>query len=209
VDIDDFQDCFDKIVRAAYRFSPFGRQGKEIWCNLTGGTNAIGFGLLTMARLTGMSTKHYLISQRREYQREIRVPASVRIRPGKDEYFNIVPFLKTYVDTVGFYDILLEMESVGQAVKTGDLFDRLRSKGQFLEPAFDEFKRHYMLKLYSLGYTSYDKDTKLTEISESGRSFISELKDMEAVLEIEDIVRGKRDMIAESEKWPWFTVERV
>ena len=59
VNIDDFQDCFDKIVKAAYRFSPFGRQGKEIWCNLTGGANSIGFGL-SMARLTGMSTKHYL-----------------------------------------------------------------------------------------------------------------------------------------------------
>ena len=43
VNIDDFQDCFDKIVKAAYRFSPFGRRF---------GANSIGFGVLSMARLT-------------------------------------------------------------------------------------------------------------------------------------------------------------
>ncbi len=36
-----------------------------------------------------------LISQKREYQKEIRVPANIQIRPGKDEYVNVVPFLKT------------------------------------------------------------------------------------------------------------------
>ncbi len=150
--------------------------------------------------------QHYLISQKREYQKEIRGPANIKIRPGKDEYFNVVPFLKTYIDTASFYDILLEIESVGRAVKTSELFDRLRGKGQFITSAFDEFKRHYMLKLFSLGYTNYDDKTELTDISESGRNFINEL---EAVLEIEAISREKRDMVAESEKWPWFTVETL
>ncbi|GEM_PF-2821558 len=63
-----------------------------------------------------------------------------------------------------------------------------------------------MLKLFSLGYTNYDDKTELTDISESGRNFINEL---EAVLEIEAISREKRDMVAESEKWPWFTVETL
>jgi len=120
-----------------------------------------------------------------------------------------VPFLKTYIDTASFYDILLEIESVGRAVKTSELFDRLRGKGQFITSAFDEFKRHYMLKLYSLGYTNYDDKTELTDISESGRNFINELEDMEAVLEIEAISREKRDMVAESEEWSWFTVETL
>lgn len=84
VDINDFQDCFDKIIKVAYRFSPQGKPGKEIWCNLTGGTNSIGFALLSMARLTGMSTKHYLISQRREVQKEIVVPPQIKIQPNKD-----------------------------------------------------------------------------------------------------------------------------
>ena len=59
VDIDNFQDCFNKVVLLAHRFSPDGKQGKEIWCNLTGGSNSIGYALLSMAGLTGKSAKHF------------------------------------------------------------------------------------------------------------------------------------------------------
>jgi hypothetical protein len=195
----------------AYRFSPPGKQGKEIWCNLTSGANSIGFALLSMARLTGLSTTHYLISQRREYQREVVVPSKIKIQPNQDGYFNVMPFLKTYIDTLQFYYILEEMEKLDKPVSTQELFSRMKQQVQFANLSFDYFKRHYMLKLYGLGYTDYDIQTDRSVVSQSGRHFLNdELKELETALELEEqIMSHEIDMVAESKKWPWFTVETI
>nr|WP_044200498.1 hypothetical protein [Oscillochloris trichoides] len=210
VDIDNYQDCFDKIIKLTYRFCPPEKQGKEIWCNLTGGTNAIGFSLLAMAQLTGKSTKQYLISQRREYQREVRVPCNIRICPDKDQYFNIIPFLKTYIDTIGFYDILIELNLLKHSITTRDLFSRFASKQSFAGVDFNQFKRHYMLKLYGLGYTDYDTKTDTNMITNSGRNFVNELENLKVVIEMEEkIAQGERDLVTESKDWLWLQEEQV
>ena len=211
VDIDNFQDCFEKIIKVAYRFSPAGKQGKEIWCNLTGGSNSIGFALLSMARLTGMSTKHYLITQTKQHQKEVQVPAAITIQPNRDEYFNIVPFLKSYVDTFGFYNILLEIESLEIPVTTKELFDRLRGKHQVQNFTFEEFKRQCMLKLYSLGYTQYAPQNDLVSLSEAGKNFINnELEALLPDMELDNkILQQTIDIVAESKKWQWFQEETI
>lgn len=210
VDIDDYQDCFNKIIQVAYRFSPSGKQGKEIWCNLTGGSNSIGFALLSMARLTGMSTKHYLISQKKEFQKEVRLPSQIKIQPNKDGYFNVMPFLKTRLEIFEFYDVLEEMEKLGESVTTTELFNRLRYKHPFTDASFEDFKRHYMLKLYGLGYTEYDVESDRCSLSESGQKFIGELEGLEYVFELEEKISTKKiDMVAESKTWPWFSVQEI
>ena len=208
VNIDDFQDCFDKIIKVAYRFSPSGRQGKEIWCNLTGGTNAIGFALLSMARLTGLSTKHYLISQSMDYREEVRVPQSIRIQPNKDNYFQVVPFLRTRADTIEFYEILMRLERIEKPVTSEELLGRLRELKQFSTQTFtaEKFRRDYMLKLFGLGYTNYDVETDLVSISEVGKAFLEELEEFETfiALGVENDGRGP-DIVEESKTWDWFT----
>ena len=205
VDIDSYKDCFEKIVKVAYRFSPPGKQGKEIWCNLTGGTNSTGLALLTMARLTGLSTRHYLISQRREYQKEVKVPGHIKIIPNKDDYFNVVPFIKTYIDTINFYEILMELKSINKPETTTNLFYRLKGKSLFVTTTFDDFKKRYMLKLYGLGYTDYNQQADEVSLNINGRNFINEIEDLEAVIEIEEkLLQKKIDIIEESKKWKWF-----
>ena len=209
VDIDDFQDCFDKIIRTTYRFSASGKQGKEIWCNLTGGSNSIGFALLSMARLTGKSTKHYLISQRKDYREEVTVPSTIRsICPNKDDYFHVVPFLKTDVDLQGFYEILLELDEVNTAVTTRELFGRLRNKQFFLNIELEEFIRQHLLKLYGLGYTAYDPETKVCHITDPGRNFINENLEPFFALR-EELDSGTRNMLEESKNWTWLTEENL
>jgi hypothetical protein len=207
VDIDNFQDCFEKVIRATYRFSPPGKQGKEIWCNLTGGSNSIGMALLSMARLTGKSTKHYLISQSKAFQREVTVPKQIDIRPDRDGYFNIVPFLKTNLDLLGLYKVLEEMaDALNMApVKTDDLFSRLRWMEPFSAMAVETFKRDYMLRLSGLGYVRYDIASDVNELTEDGWHFFTE-----------ELERWKRllnpngvDFVAESKTWSWFSEETI
>lgn len=200
VDIDDFQDCFNKVLKVAYRFSQQGKQGKEIWCNLTGGSNSIGFAMMSVARMTALSTKLYLISQRREYQKEIKVPAKIKkIHPKEDGYFNLVPFIKTSIDTVGFYDILDELSSFEKGISTEELLNRLKGKQHFTDCSLEEFKKQYMLKLYGLGYTEYDQKTDCNKISDFGENFFIELDDLE-----KDLSQRNVDIVSESKTWDWF-----
>jgi len=207
VDIDDFQDCFDKIVKVTYRFSPPRKQGKEIWCNLSGGTNAINFATLSMGQLTGKATKHYFLSQRKDYRQEIMVPNGITsLRPDQDDYFHILPFLKTAIDVDGFYEILLLLNDLNVAMTTQALFDRLRSKGFFLHIAFDEFKRQHMLKLS--GYTEYDAQTDQTKITPVGSAFIHE--HLEPLLTLGDALEdGTKDWVEASKQWAWLTQEVI
>jgi hypothetical protein len=205
VDVDDYQDCFDKMIRVAYRFSPPGKQGKEIWCNLTGGANAIQLALLSMARLTAISTTHYLISQRKAYQQAVEVPSEIRIHPNRDSYFNIVPFFKFSLDTFGFYDILTELETLNKSVTTSELLNRLKGKQLFLDSTEEEFARQYMLKLYGLGYTTYSgKQTDLNEISELGMKFL-----VDELLELERKLSQREANETKSGEWKWFTEEKI
>ncbi|MDL1878002.1 hypothetical protein FBQ85_22950 [Cytophagia bacterium CHB2] len=211
VEIDDFQDCFDKIVKVAYRFSPPGKQGKEIWCNLTGGSNSIGFALLSMARLTGLSIKNYLIAQRKEFQKEIEVPGAIKIQPNKDGYFSAFPFLKTHIDTASFYEILMELPAEIETITTQNLFDRLRGRGLFLHLNLEQFRKNYMLKLHGLGYTEFDRNKDLNSINLRGLDFLNELEHLENAITLESkLLKREIDLVAEAKKWPWFgTVDEL
>ncbi|MDF5730775.1 MAG: hypothetical protein PUP92_22845 [Rhizonema sp. PD38] len=158
VDIDNFQDCFDKVIKIACRFSPNGKQGKEIWYNLTVGSNSIGYALLSMSRLTGKSNKQYLLSQSKEYQKAVIVPRGIDIRPNKDNYFNLLPFWKTQLDMLDLYEILQELVGLTNEITTKELLNRLKSKNKIsLNLDLETFRINYMLSLYSQGYTNYER----------------------------------------------------
>ena len=207
VDINDYQDCFNKAIKVAYRFSPPGKQGKEIWCNMTGGTNSIQLALLSMARLTGVSTTHYIISQKPGYREEVRVPHVVTtIAPGKDNYFNILPFIKLSLDTLEFYNILTELTEPSlekQSISNEDLLSRLKNKNHFIDCSLENFTDRYLLKLYGLGYTEY-KNHKVG-ITEDGYYFLvdnlSQLK--------EQLINPARNIVEDSKNWRWFTEQTL
>jgi hypothetical protein len=171
VEINNYSDCFKKVVKVAQRFRPPGKQGKEIWCNLTGGSNTIGFALLAMAQLTAISSKLYHITQRREYSSEVRAPSHIDIRPKRDGYFNIFPFLKTEIDTVNFYEILMELPSNFSTLSTSELLSRLHGRGLPLPHELEKFRKQYMLKLYGLGYTDYNPASDANSITSHGLGF--------------------------------------
>lgn len=205
VDVDDYQDCFNKMVRVAYRFSPPGKQGKEIWCNMTSGSNAIQLALMSMARLTAVSTKHYLISQRRDFQPYVTLPPGIEIRPNKDHYFNQIPFIKFAIDNFGLYKVLKQLEDLNRPVKTEELLGYLKREAQFQGCTLENFRREYMLKLFGLGYIEYEQAHDTNTISEVGLEFlVNDLTELEQQLSLGDV-----DIVAESKQWEWFRKEVI
>lgn len=207
VDIDDYQDCFEKAMKVAHRLSPRGKQGKEIWLNLTGGTNSIGLALMSMARLTGNSTKHYLISQSKDYQKYVVTPPGVKFEPNKDNYFNLLPFLKLTVDTINFYEILQDLSDVGCPLKNSEIYSRVCNKrALFSSINLDEFTRDYLLRLFGLGYTQYDQEAGLTSITPEGESFVDDFDQMDYALQLESELNDRnQDIVEESKEWGWFS----
>lgn len=134
---------------------------------------------------------------------QLPVPLITLRKHYKDKYFNIVPFLKFSVDTVGFYNVLKKLGEIDQPVTTETLLGHLKSDQQFLECSLDEFKRHYMLKLYGLGYTQYSAAEDMNEISETGMEFL-----VDGLLELEKKL-SQADTLAESKTWPWFEEEKI
>ena len=211
VDINNFQDCFDKVLKTTYRFSAPGKQGKEIWCNLTAGTNAVILALLSMSSLTAKSVKHYMITQRQEFNQEVTVPGGIVICPDQDNYFNSVPFLKTYIDASGFYEVLLKLSDIKASISTEELFSHLKSKVTFQTIDLKKFKSDYMLRLFGLGYISYDSETDLCRISNEGQQFVNEeLPEILKIIDIEDSLNPNEvDIVTESKSWPWFSSENL
>jgi len=206
VEVDNYQDCFKKALQVARRFSPRGKQGKEIWLNLTGGTNTLGLALLSMARITGVSTKHYLIAQSKDYKEHVSVPPQINLQPDKDNYFNVLPFVKLAVDTVYFYEILLELSQLDREVTNEELYGLMCQKRvHFRSLTLEEFKREYLLKLLGLGYTSYSDETGLSAITAEGHAFINDLYLLEVALEQEDaLAMDDTDIVEASKQWSWF-----
>lgn len=207
VDIDNFSDCFEKVLKVTYRFSPNGKQGKEIWCNLTGGSNSIGLSLLSMARLTGKANKCYLLSQTRDVQKCIRVPRKISpLAPNQDSYLHILPFFRTRLDTLQFYEVLMELNKSG-TVQTSELLSRLKNKKCFLQETEEFFCKEYMLRLFGLGYIEYDQSTGLSSLTKEGRNLIEgELQELENEMHFSDFVGMSREKLDEvSKNWEWLT----
>jgi hypothetical protein len=209
VDVDDFRDCLEKTVKVAYRFKRPTAPGKEIWCNLTGGTNAVNLALLSMAQLTASSTKLYMIAQRKDFGRPIEVPPQIKIAPNKDGYFNLLPFLKTYEDTLGLYEVLAELESLDAPIDNQELFYRLHSKSPRIKELSSQpkpvqaFVRKYMLPLHNMGYTFIEgeKDNETTKITEDGKHYLNEyLREVEELIDLQN----SDNFVEESKTWDWF-----
>ena len=165
-----------------------------------------------MCGLTGKSNKQYLISQRVEYQKAVKVPSTINIRPNKDKYFNILPFWKTRFDMLYFYEILSELDQLNDDISTQELLARLQTRGKlmFQNLSLNNFVINYMLSLYSQGYTNYERPEQYGRedkvgISEEGRNFLEQNFTPESFILEEFLSHSDADVVTESKSWSWFT----
>jgi len=69
VDVNNFSECFEAIVKALLKFHFPGKVGKHVWANLTGGTNVLNAALMQTAYLSGLIPFMYytFVSNLREH----------------------------------------------------------------------------------------------------------------------------------------------
>ncbi|MEZ5591835.1 MAG: hypothetical protein R3F53_14425 [Gammaproteobacteria bacterium] len=98
---------------------------------------------------------------------------AVKIKPNKDGYFKIVPFIKTTIDVIGFYSVLKTINENNGDIKTKDILSNLKNGDNalfFYNINEKQFIGDYTLKLFGLGYITYDKESDLCNISEEGKN---------------------------------------
>jgi len=128
----------------------FGKQGKEVWVNLTGGTNVINISLLLTAYLSGaVSTAYYTFCPREENH---------LLYPGPNFRWNFVPVMR--VDWKDESLTVLEYAHDRQPVKA-------------LEGIIDNFKQRYLVKMGAL--LSCDRKG-LLQLTEYGRTALRVMK---------------------------------
>lgn len=132
VDPDDYDSCFQVIAKATLHFSGPSHTGKNIWANLTGGTNVLNAALLQVAFLSGLISRIYYTFIPREDDRKYLQPVK-----GDPERFrwDEVPFIKTSFDNV-YQALLQELKGLGEEwYFDEDLLGRLKQGSwEYLRP---------------------------------------------------------------------------
>lgn len=110
VDPNDYDNCFETIAKASLHFSPPDAVGKNIWANLTGGTNILNAALLQVAYLSGLISRMYYTFVPYEEDRKY-------LQPVKDDperfRWDEVPLVKTSFDNV-YYALLQGISEWGE-----------------------------------------------------------------------------------------------
>lgn len=142
IDPNDYRDCFEKVAKAALRFSA--GVGKHIWANLTGGTNILNAAILEVAFLSGLIARIYytFLSDVSTYGKYLQPPSKDRSIFRWDD----VPFVKTDFDE-RYYKILKELSKIGTWCKDEELLNRLRSDEYFKGINIGMFKREFLNKM--------------------------------------------------------------
>jgi hypothetical protein len=128
IDPNDHEDCFTKIVAALLSFSEGEKQGKLVWCNITGGTNILNASLIQASLLSGRvgSLYYTFLSDIEKYGKYLSPPSEDKTIFD----FRVVPFMKVNFDNI-YYRILQIYEELDNpaGIGVGDIIGILRGEG--------------------------------------------------------------------------------
>jgi hypothetical protein len=179
----DYQACFETVARAALYFSPPGRTGKQIWANLTGGTNVMNVALHQIASLSGLISKLYYVFQAEESHRKYLQPPSAE--PDRFRWEEI-SLIKTAIDPV-YYELLQVLDGLEDGwYLDEEIFSRLRQVAYSnLSPdiaqsvntmTLKKFEQEYLNKMDERTLKRQSQESRAVKISEEGREWLRRLK---------------------------------
>lgn len=154
-----------------------GKEGKEIWMNLTGGNNITNFALQLAANLTGeVARLYYIQAHNQDAERCIRYTA-------EDGYWVEIPVMPLGLEPIS-YAILLTLSMLAEPVSSDDLYGLMKSdpaQSLYLYTVSKEQFEHISLKhLWKQGLlTESSKMYKLGPQWEVFQPYIKILQDIQ------------------------------
>jgi hypothetical protein len=180
VNVNDYDDCFDKIARVVLRFSV--RVGKHLWANLTGGPNIVNAALLEVAFLSGLIARLYytFLCDVRRYGKYLQPPSL------RHEIFawRDIPMVKTNFDE-DYYRVVKVLADLDEWYEDKDLLsflaqdqsERFGSDRMNL----DTFRRDFMNKMdgreleREILPNGYGSQTKRNRVTDYGKKMVKRI----------------------------------
>jgi len=165
VNENDYEICFERMAAAFLKFSEGEKQGKQIWCNITGGTNIMNAALLQVALLSGRVGRiYYTFLGTSEYIKYLSPPSE---DPQKFQ-FRFIPFFKINFDR-RYYDLLglYKDDPKNQGFYTKNIFGVFQEKDLTKEI----FIRNYLLPMTTRGELER-LDQNKNRITNTGREIL-------------------------------------
>jgi hypothetical protein len=126
-----------QMIRAFCALSPPGKTGREVWVNLTGGSNVMNIAALLTTVMSGITGRAYYT-----YTRDIRL-----LRPASEaDFWYDLPVLKVNFDR-DYEAILRVLHDAGAWIESSELLERVSAERWQFAAAEETFAADYLNKL--------------------------------------------------------------
>jgi hypothetical protein len=144
----DATETFERVSRVMAAAKPRGELGKEVWINLTGGTNVLNLSLQLAASLSGASARlYYLLADDIKLARS-SLPVG-KIGTDEDRFWVELPLIYLAFDSA-HRAALEELELIGAPISESDLLSRLKGRSpDFHNLDWQSFRRLFLVPLYA------------------------------------------------------------
>ncbi len=159
-DYRDLEFNLRQVARAFYVLSPPGTTGREIWVNLTGGSNVMNIATLLITVMSGVTGRAYYT-----YTRDTRLlqPAN------EDEFWCDIPVLKVDFDR-NYEAILRILKKQKGWIEAKNLLSQVkRYRLQLSDLTEEDFRRNYLNKLD--GWL-IEREGNRNRLSQAGHRFL-------------------------------------
>ncbi|MGC1378520.1 MAG: hypothetical protein WA821_19975 [Anaerolineales bacterium] len=182
LDVNDFDACFETVAKAMLKFHPPGSTGKNIWANLTGGSNILNAAIMQTAYVSGFISQIYytFVSNLREDGQYLQPFSNDK----KEFDYRRKYVVKTIFDE-RYQRILeelerLEGEAPGYLISSADLLSRLKGAdiAGFTGLSLETFRRNYLNTMPGVGRKGNRTDGQDDEnfLNEDGRQVLTLLR---------------------------------
>jgi hypothetical protein len=150
IDRADLRVTFERVARVIYAAKPAGEVGKEIWINLTGGSNIVNLALqLAAALLSGPARLYYLRSDNPDCLRHT-TPIRDLGTKDRDHFWVDIPVIYLRLDDAT--RVILEvLDKAETPLSDDDLLSRLRNDpavwSDFVDTKLVDLRRNYLLPM--------------------------------------------------------------
>jgi hypothetical protein len=160
----DLEFNLNQVFRAFYSLSPPGKTGREIWVNLTGGSNPMNIGALLATVMSGVTGRAYYT-----YIQDIRL-----LRPASEaDFWYDLPVLKVNFDR-DYEAVLQVLNEQHDWVGANELFSYVKQRHPQFRATKSSFAPDYLNKLD--GWL-IERDNDRNRLSPAGRRFLELIED--------------------------------
>jgi hypothetical protein len=201
VDRADFDGTFRRMARVVAALRGAGGQGKEMWANLTGGTNVLNTALLLAATLSGDVARTYYV------QAPAGTEACLRC-PREDGYWVELPLVPLAVAPLA--EPVLDLLSLHGPLSAAQIHGRLAGLHAQLLAGMDAaaFARTHLTPLWKAQLVAYVSPARVPDAEKTydvGPRWEAVLPYVHTLREARTSGQGLDDLVAEG----WLTVERL